>query len=233
MTDSTNLVLIPSQLCTAAVWRHQIDALSEMANISVADNAADSTMQGIAAAILAKAPARFALAAHGMGGFVAFEILRQAPERVERLALFDTLAKADTEKQITRREGYARLVRAGQFDQVVEERIPILLHPDRQNDERLLDIARQMARDTGAEGFLRQQTAIIGRPDSRPGLAAITCPTLVAIGQQDGITAIDDAREIAEGIPGARLEIIEDCGHLSPLEQPEIVTGLLRAWLTD
>lgn len=189
-------------------------------------------MADIAVSILADAPPHFALAAHGMGGFIAFEIMRQAPERVERLAVMDTLASPDTEAQIARRKGYADLVEAGRFDQVVEERIPLLLHPARQSDPDLLAAAGAMAQETGAEAFLRQQQAIIDRPDSRPYLGAIACPTLVIIGDHDGIVSVDAARLIAEAIPDARLEVIEDCGHLSPLEKAETVTDLLRDWLT-
>ena len=228
-----SLLLIPSQLCTAEVWQHQIGTLSEDVNISVADHTQAPSMAGIADHILKTAPDSFALAAHGMGGFVAFEMWRQAPQRIQRMALFDTLATADTPSQITRRRGYATLVRAGKFDQVVEERIPILLHPERQDNESLLKIARDMASQTGPAAFLRQQDAIISRPDSRPTLATITCPTLVAIGRQDAITALKDAETIAKDIPNAQLNIIEECGHLSLLEQPEAVTKLLRRWLNS
>lgn len=228
-----SLLLIPSQLCTAEVWRHQINDLSENVNISVADHTQARSMAGIADHILKTAPDTFALAAHGMGGFVAFEMWRQAPQRIRRMALFDTLATADTPAQITRRQGYADLVRTGKFDQVVEERIPILLHPERQDNESLLKIARGMATQTGAAAFLRQQDAIISRPDSRPTLTTITCSTLVVIGQQDAITTLEDAEMIASNIPNARLDVIEECGHLSPLEQPETVTQLLRGWLNS
>ncbi len=167
-----------------------------------------------------------------MGGFVAFEIMRQAPHRVERLALLNTLARPDGPEQLARRHDYAELVKAGKFDQVVEERIPILFHPERQQDEAYLKIARAMAHETGADAFMRQQLAIMGRRDSRPSLGAISCPTMVVASDHDAIATIEDAREIVGHIPGARLEIIEDCGHLCTLEKPEAVTELLRGWLT-
>lgn len=231
MVVQETLVFIPSQLCTGRVWRAQIEALAGRANTIVGVHTAHASMAALAASILDAAPIQFSLAAHGMGGFVALEIMRQAPGRVTRLALFDTLAKPDTEKQIERRRGYAALVEGGAFDQVVEERIPLLFHPDRQRDPALLDVARAMAQETGAAAFLRQQAAIIARPDSRPGLSDITCPTLVALGDHDGIVALDDAEEIAEGIPGATLHLIANCGHLSPLEKPAAVSALLKAWL--
>lgn len=232
MSSRQSLVLIPSQLCTGAVWRHQITALSELADITVVDHAGADSIAAIASSILAAAPPLFALAAHGMGGFVAMEVMRQAPQRVIRLALLNTLAQPDGPDQLVRRHGYAELIDAGKFDQVVEERIPILFHPERQQDEDFLKTARTMAHETGAAAFLRQQIAIMGRQDSRPSLGAISCPTLVVASEQDAIAKIEDAQLIADRIPGACLEIIEDCGHLSTLEKPEAVTALLRGWLT-
>lgn len=230
---SCSLLLIPSQLCTGAVWQHQIDALSTLARICVANHRVSDSIGGLATSILAAAPRRFALAAHGMGGFIAFEMWRQAPERIERLALFDTLATPDTPQQSARRESYAELVRRGQFAQVIEERLPMLFHPDRQGDARLLAIARAMAAETGPEAFLRQQRAIIDRPDSRATLATITCPVTVVIGCQDRITAVSDAEAIAAAITRSRLEVVDDCGHLVPLEQPERTRALLDRWLAS
>lgn len=228
---SSSLLLIPSQLCTAAAWQHQIDNLKDKVQISVANQRTSDSMAGLARSILAGAPARFATAAHGMGGFIAFEMWRQAPERIERLALFDTLATPDTPQQRVRRAGYAELVRRGQFTQVIEERLPILFHPDRQAEEQLLSVARAMAAETGPEAFLRQQRAIIDRPDSRATVASITCPVIVVIGHQDRITALTDAEAIAAGISGARLEVVENCGHMVPLEQPQRTSELLARWL--
>jgi pimeloyl-ACP methyl ester carboxylesterase len=114
---------------------------------------------------------------------------------------------------------------------VVEERIPLLFHPDHARDPALTEIARSMARETGPKRFLRQQRAIMGRIDSRPSLGAIRCPTLVVGGDADGVAPPAAVRELADGIPGARLEIIERCGHFMPLEQPAALNALLRAWL--
>jgi pimeloyl-ACP methyl ester carboxylesterase len=228
---SMPLLLIPSQLCTRDVWRDQIEALGTLTDVTVARHRPGRSVTSMAAGILARAPARFALAAHGMGGFLAFEAWRQAPHRIDRLALLDTNATADTPAQTTRRQRYSDLVNRGEFAGVIEERIPLLFHPDRQRDPVLLARARAMAAETGAEGFLRQQQAIITRPDSRPTLPTITCPTLVIRGSHDRITSAEDAMLIRNGIPGAMLEMVEDSGHLVPLEQPEALTELMRAWL--
>jgi pimeloyl-ACP methyl ester carboxylesterase len=157
--------------------------------------------------------------------------MRRAPERVLSLALLATLASADGPEQTARRQGYIRLVEAGNFAGVVEERIPILVHPARREDEALLSTVRRMALDTGAETFLRQQRAIMGRIDSRPALSAIPCPVLLLRGAQDGITRADQQTEILDALPDARLETLEDAGHLITLERPRTVNALLRDWL--
>ncbi len=231
MTDEpTPVVFAAGQLLTRAVWAPQSAALIDRAQ-TFADNAADETIAGMAERLLAAAPERFDLIAHAMGGFVAFEVMRRAGHRVRRLALLSTLAPADTPVQTARREGYLRLVEAGRFEAVVEERLAILLHPDRRADADLVARVRRMAADTGAETFLRQQRAIMTRANSRPGLAAIGCPTLLVMGRQDGIVTQAHQDEMLAAIPGARLEIIEDCGHLASLERPETVNRLLSAFL--
>lgn len=228
--QSTPVVFATGQLMTRALWAPQAAALADRVQV-FADNQADETIAGMAERLLAAAPDRFDLAAHAMGGFVAFEVMRRAAGRVRRLVLMSTLAPADTPVQTARRKGYLRLVEAGRFADVVEERIPILVHLARRGDTALTGAARAMATDTGAEVFLRQQRAIMGRVDSRPGLSAIACPTLLVMGRQDAIVTEAHQDEVAAAIPGARLEIIEDCGHLSSLERPEAVSGLLRRFL--
>ena len=231
MTAKTNLLLVPGLLCTHVLWAPQIAALGDIANCSVADHTRHDTMAGIARSILAAAPERFALAGLSMGGYIACEIVRQAPERVERLALLDTGSRADTpERTAARRELIATAEREG-VGRAVELLMPVLVHKARLGDRQLVDTVTQMALDLGLNVFKRQQEAIIGRPDNRPLLPNIRCPTLVLVGEQDALTPPDLAREIAEGIPGARLEIVPDCGHLSTLEQPEAVSRALRGWL--
>ena len=225
------VVLISSQLLNARLWAPQIEALAGRRDVIVADQTQHETMASMAAAILEQAPRRFSVVGHGMGGFIAFEILRQAPARVGRLVLMSTLASADGPEQTARREGYLRLVEAGRFEEVAEERLPFLLSPKRRSDEALVAAARAMATETGPDAFLRQQRAIMSRPDSRPFLGAIECPTLILYGRQDGIVTEAHQAEMQAGIPGAPLEIIEDCGHLMSLEQPARVSALLAEWL--
>ena len=231
MQPKINLVLIPGLLCSPALWAPQIRALSDIAEVTVADHTRHDSMHEIAAAILAAAPPRFALAGLSMGGYIAYEIIRQAAERVRRVALLDTGARADAPE---RREGRLRLIALAEQHGVVraqQELLPLLVHTDRLGEEALVDTVLQMAIDTGLAAFKRQQMAIMARPDNRALLSSIRCPSLVLVGREDALTPPALAREIADGIPGSRLEIIPDCGHLSTLERPEAVTRALRAWL--
>lgn len=225
------IVLIPSQLCTELLFREQLPALAAITDARVAVMRDHDTVGAMAQSVLDTEEGRFSLIAHGMGGFVAFEILRRAPERVASLVVMSTLAPNDTPAQTTRREGYLKLVENGNFAGVVDERIPMLFHPGNAKNAGLTAIARQMAQDTGAEAFLRQQRAIMARPDSRPTLADIPCPTLILYARQDGISTLAHQEEMRDGIPNARLEIIEECGHMMTLERPEIVTPRLVDWI--
>lgn len=214
------LVLITGQLLTDAVWAPLLDALPPR-DVTFADHRSDDSIAGIAQRLLDTAPPRFDLAAHAMGGFVAFEVLRRAPERVARLVLIATLAAADGPAQTARRQGYLDLVEQGRFMQVVEERIPMLFPPDRRDDGALLSLARTMAAATGADTFLRQQRAIMSRADSRASLAGIASPTLLVWGDADGITTRVQQDEMLAAIADVRLAVIAGAGHLPMLERPE------------
>ena len=225
------IVFASGQLLTDDVWAPQVEALAPDYDVVLADHGRDETIAGMAQRLLAAAPERFHLIAHAMGGFTAFEVMRQQPERVLSLVLISTLAPNDGPAQTERRQGYIRLVEAGRFDQVVEERVPILLPPARREEGPLLARVRRMAADTGAERFLAQQRAIMSRIDSRPSLSAIKAPTLVIRGADDGITTQAQQDEILAGIRHARFVEIEGCGHLPTLEQPETTNRLLLEWL--
>jgi pimeloyl-ACP methyl ester carboxylesterase len=225
------LILLPGLLNDARLWSHQKAALSGLAEVRISDLTQDDSMAGLAKRVLADAPQRFALAGLSMGGYVAMEILRQAPERVERLALFDTTARPDTPEQTQRRLDAIALAKAGGFERIMPGMLPLLVHPDHLALERVGGLAKDMALAVGAEAFVRQQTAIMHRPDSRPALNRINCPTLVACGRDDGLTSLDRHEEMAELIPGGTLVVIEQCGHLSAIEQPQAVSALLSYWL--
>ncbi|MDN3567959.1 alpha/beta fold hydrolase [Paeniroseomonas aquatica] len=230
MPDLADLLLLPGLLCDAALWEAQVAGLEGLARCQVAEVTADDSLPAMAARALAAAPPRFALAGLSMGGYLAFEVLRQAPGRVTRLALLDTSARPDTPEQARRRRGLMALTRSGQFKGVTPRLLPQLVHPDHLAGP-VGGAVMAMAERVGREAFLRQQAAILGRPDSGPDLPGLRLPTLVAVGEADALTPPALAAEIAAAIPGARLHRIPGCGHLPPLEAPAAVTALLRGWL--
>jgi pimeloyl-ACP methyl ester carboxylesterase len=222
---------VPGLLATPRLYGPQIPALWHFGPLTVADHRRDEGMAAIARRILAAAPPRFALAGLSMGGYVAFEILRQAPQRVARVALLDTSARPDTPEASERRRGQIALAEAGRFAEIPDQQYPLVVAPSRRDDAGLQQLVRAMAEETGADAFVRQQKAIMTRPDSRPTLASIRCPALVVVGDADQLTPPALAKEIADGIAGARLVVIRDSGHLTTLEQPEPTTEALIDWL--
>lgn len=228
----TPLVLVPGLLCDAALWAHQSRHLADVADVRIGDTMNADSMAGMAEAVLAAAPERFALAGLSMGGYVSLEVMRRAPERVIKLALLDTAAVADDADKRKNRLELIKLAETGKFKGVTPRLLPLFLHPDRLTDAPLTGAVMDMAGRVGKDAFLRQQKAILGRIDSRPHLAAIQVPTLVLCGRQDGLTPLERHEEMAAAIPGARLSVIEDCGHLATMEQPVAATAMLRDWLT-
>jgi pimeloyl-ACP methyl ester carboxylesterase len=231
MSEPLPMVLIPGLLCTARLYAEQIPVLWRFGPVMIADHRRDDTAAAIAARILAAAPPRFALAGLSMGGYLALEVMRQAPDRVARLALLDTNARADPPETSERRQRQIELAQNGRLGEIVEQQLPLFVHRDRRCDTSLIEIVRIMAEETGAEAFVRQQRALIGRADLRADLAAIRCPTLVLVGDGDELTPPTLAKEIAGSITGARLVVVPASGHLSTLEQPVAVNTALVEWM--
>jgi pimeloyl-ACP methyl ester carboxylesterase len=227
----TTLLLLPGLLNDAALWHNQLADLADAATPIVGDLTRHDSIAAMAAAMLAEMPDSFSLAGLSMGGYVAQEIMRQAPHRILRLALLDTNARADTEEQRARRRGLIELAGKGHFKGVTPRLLPLLLHPAHLADPALTQSVMAMAERVGPAAFLRQQTAIMGRRDGRADLARIACPALVLCGKQDFLTPPALHEEMAAAIPGASLVMIEHCGHLSALEQPTQVSAALRLWL--
>jgi pimeloyl-ACP methyl ester carboxylesterase len=224
-------LLLPGLSATARLYAQQIPLLWQFGPVMVADHRRDDSIAAIARRILDHAPRYFRLLGLSMGGYIALELLRQAPERIATLALLDTTARADAPEHTARRRELIELARTGRFDLIADLLYAGLVHPDRLGDQTLREMLRCMARETGAEAFIRQQTAIMTRRDSRPDLAAIGCPTLVMVGEADQVTPPERAQEIAAGIRGARLVVVPSSGHLSTLEQPDRVNAVLVDWL--
>jgi len=232
MAESLPIILVPGLNCSPRLYAAQMPELWRFGPVTVADHTRDDTMAAIARRILGSAPPRFALAGLSMGGYIAFEIMRQSPDRVAKLALLDTGARAEAPEQTERRKVVIALAKSGRYAEVPDIAFPLYVHRNRHHDTALKETVRMMAAETGVEAFLRQQQAIISRPDSRPGLGAIKSPTLVLVGDGDEATPPELAREIAGAIGGARLVVVAECGHLSSLEQPDKVTAALAEWMT-
>jgi pimeloyl-ACP methyl ester carboxylesterase len=179
------------------------------------------------------APPTFALVGFSMGGYVAFEILRRAPEKVERLALMDTQAVPDSAESTKRRRALLDQTKIGRFHGVQRTLLPQLVHPRHIDDAAISQPIFDMAEEIGAGGFVREQRAIIDRADSRHMLVDIDIPTVVVVGRQDQVTPLPRSQEMAADIANSRLVVLEECGHKSPLEKPAEVTAALRRWLSQ
>lgn len=229
-SNDTPLVLIPGLLCDERLWVQQKAALEHTRQIDIADVTLDSSISQMAQRVLNEAPPLFALAALSMGGYVAMEIMRQAPERVTKLALIDTMVRPDDDARAKARRGLLALAQMGRFKGVTPQLLPKLMHP-RCIGTHVADTVQAMAQAIGKDGFVRQQQAIIERPDYRPILETIQVPTLIVVGEDDEITPPAESEEIHRGIPHSRLVLLPECGHLPPLEYPQLTTQLLSEWL--
>ena len=224
-------MLIPGLLASARMYAGQIPQLWRAGPVMIADHTRDDSMGAIARRILGAAPASFALVGLSMGGYVAFEILRQAPERIAKVAFLDTSARADAPEQTAMRRAQMTLASQGRLAEVVEQAFPRLVHREHRADPALRRVFTLMAEDVGAAAFIRQQTATLGRSDARPTLGSIRCPTLVLVGEGDELTPPERAGEIASAISGAHLVTVPLSGHMSTLEQPDAVARALLEWL--
>jgi pimeloyl-ACP methyl ester carboxylesterase len=189
------------------------------------------TLGAMADELLSKTPRRFTLAGLSLGGYLSFEIIRRQLHRVERLVLMDTTAFADTPARRAGRDADIAKVREGGIDALIPELASRWMHPEHAKRPDLQKLMAQMARSIGARGQLNQQRAMMGRPDSHADLERVTVPTLVMCGRQDPVTPVPDHEAMAARVRGSRLEIIEDCGHLSAIERPDAVNRALLDWL--
>ena len=224
---------LPGLLDDERLWQQQAAFFESQHAFVTAKLSGHDSIAALASSALANAPAeRFALVGLSMGGYVALQIMRQAPERVLGLALLDTNARADS-AAATELRTRAIAQASTDFAGVVTGLTPRLLHPDHLADKAIVNVIEAMAHTLGPEVFARQQTAIMGRIDSRPFLPAIRCPSLVLCGREDLLTPLELHEEMAAGIPGAKLVVVEHCGHMSALEQPQHVNAALQDWLAE
>jgi pimeloyl-ACP methyl ester carboxylesterase len=229
----TPVLFLPSLLSDGAIWQHQFSSLQDIAECVAAGVVGYDQIEEVAHDVLAKAPQKFALVGLSFGGFVAMEIMRQSPERVLKLCLLDTSARPETEKGKEYRQEQLSRAAGGQYGDVISAMLPMLILRERVEDLNLVNTITAMAHRIGPDGFCNRVKALVDRVDSRPLLSTIRCPVQVIGGLQDALTPPDIVEEIADGIPNARVTLIQDCGHLPPLEQPEEVSRLLREWLLN
>ncbi|MFT6262478.1 MAG: pimeloyl-ACP methyl ester carboxylesterase [Dasania sp.] len=223
-----NIVLIPGLLNTAALYNLQKSYLNNRFNITVADHTKFETIAQIAEDILVnQAPDEFVIGGLSMGGYVAQEILRQAPHRVKGLLLMNTSARKDTPDQTKRRIAIMNATQSGRFKGVTKHLLPNLIHQDSLDNTLVTNVIIDMAQEIGRDAFIRQQKAIINRIDSRDTLTRVSVPACVVVGDSDKLTPPERAKEMATLLPSAELHIIERCGHLSPLECPEDVIEII------
>ena len=233
MEKAIPVVMVPGLNCSARVYAQQVPALWQFGPIQIADHRRGNSMAAIAKSILDTAPARFALVGFSMGGYISLEILRQAKDRIIKLALIDTAAAADRPDQTEKRHKNIALTREGRAAEREEALWPLLVHESRLNDEAVRAIVKEMHQDTGADAYINQQTAIINRADSRPMLKELKMETLIVVGDSDQLTPPAAAKEMHELVAGSHLDVIPNCGHMSTLERPDRVTKLLVEWLAE
>ncbi|MEA9985968.1 alpha/beta hydrolase [Subtercola sp. RTI3] len=224
-------VAIPPLLCSPLAYAPVLTALWARGQVTFADTRRDDTIANMAARILRENEGEFAVLGTSMGGYVALEVIRQAPERVSALALVSTSSRADTDDQSQARARQTALVDAGHFADLIDAAFRGVVAPENHNDEGLLRTWRAMTTPVGAEAFLRQQQAVTQRSDLHSLLATITCPTTIIHGAQDQLIPISTAEETAAALPKARFTIIEGAGHLLFHEQPDAASAALDAWL--
>jgi pimeloyl-ACP methyl ester carboxylesterase len=226
------IMLLPGLACDAAMWRHQLDALAPFGPVLVSDvHTRCASLPQMAAALLAEQPGELRLCGSSMGGMLALEVVRQAPQRVAALALLGSSARPDTPELLKLRADAIELFEQGRMLEVLRANLAFAFDPQNVCKPALVQAYLDMIVRAGAQQLIAQNRAVMARPDSRPLLPTITCPVLVACGASDLLTPPECSREMAGLIPGARFELIGECGHMLTLEQPTRVNVLLLDWL--
>lgn len=221
------LILVSGLLCNELVWSHQIKSLSDLALIKVICPNQD-TPQKMVEEILNQSPDQFALAGHSMGGWLCLEVMRRASERVTHLCLLNTTAKPDAPAKKAKRKEMIHRVENGQFSEVIEELVTNFVY-----DANIKERVKGMLQNAGEQAFIREERSMLLREECLSILPKILCPTLVIHADQDRVFTLDDHQELINNIPKAKLSILADCGHMSPMEKPEVISFLLRSWLLE
>jgi pimeloyl-ACP methyl ester carboxylesterase len=225
------LILVPGLLCDDTIWNAQVDAFAATHEVIVPIVDDCDSIADMAAAVLARTPERFALAGHSLGGRIALEAIRQAPSRVTRLALLDTGVHPCTPTEPPRRHELLSLADREGMSALAGVWLPPMVHPARHRDSSVMAPLVAMVERRTPATFRNQVTALLNRPDATTVLAAIRCPTLVLCGREDSWSPLAQHQQIAAAIPGSRLSVIDDCGHMAPFERPAEVSRALEKWL--
>lgn len=227
------LLLLPGTLCSAALFEHQVQHLTDVAAPQVVDVHLQDTLPEVARHVLHQVTGAFAVAGLSYGGIMAFELWRQARERIVSMALLNTNPYPASSQTRERQQRFVGMAHLGQFREITTDFLKdTMLHPEHQRDLALRHKVLTMAETIGVAGFVNTVKAQLARPSAVPDLPQITCPTLVLTGREDTVVPLETHEMMAAALPDSRLVIVEQCGHLSTLEQPEIVTQALRDWLT-
>jgi pimeloyl-ACP methyl ester carboxylesterase len=234
----SHLILVPGLVCDDAVWEHQARELQTLATITIADHGTMDSFPAMADAILQRAPERFAIAGHSMGGRVVFQLFRRAPERITGIALLDTAYGPrpdgiEGEQEAQQRYRLLEKARTEGMRAMGMEWVQRMVHPERLSDTLLIDAILDMIARKTPDVFAAQIKALLSRIDSTALLSQIPCPVLVLCGRQDAWSVLAQHEIMASMIPDSRLVVIEDCGHMSTMERPAEVTAAMREWLTS
>ncbi|MER2537020.1 MAG: alpha/beta fold hydrolase [Rhizobiaceae bacterium] len=229
MPTATPLLLLPGTLCNGRLFAPMLDALGDPPAV-IGDMTGARNAPALAQRLLRQAPPVFSLLGFSLGGIVAMEMIAQAQDRIERLALISTTPRPDPPANAFARRHALRRARENGIDSYTDENWPLFVSPARRGDVALKGLIGQMARETGLDGFADQTEVAINRADSRPRLASVRVPTLVLAGQHEQVCPLDAHREIADAIDGAVFATV-DAGHFAPLEQPDAVASHVRDWL--
>jgi pimeloyl-ACP methyl ester carboxylesterase len=231
MSPRPALILVPGLLCDATVWRQQVEAFAETREVIVPMLDGFDSIPDMAAAVLDRAPAEFALAGHSLGGRIALEVIRQAPRRVTRLALLDTGVHPCAAGEPARRQELLAIASAEGMRAVARVWLPPMVHPSRHQDATVMNPLEAMVERRTPASFRNQVEALLNRPDGGPVLKSIRCPALVLCGREDGWSPRAQHERIAAAISGSVLAVIDECGHMAPFERPAEVTRELKRWL--
>lgn len=225
------ILLIPGTLCDDLLFESQITELADLGKFVVVDTVSNDNLSDLVRLLLLKAPPKFTVMGLSYGGIIAFEILRQAPQRVNKLILLNTNYKAPSQATIDNQKRFLEMANKGEFKEITTDNLKdAMLHTKHSKKMVIRKIVLQMALNVGIQGFINQTKAQLNRPDSTLDLPNIQCPTLIISGREDAICPVILHQEMADLIPNSTLQIIENCGHLSTLEQPTVVNQVIRTW---